>query len=519
MTAKQEVLGYRHQMGRTIWFVSVATLVCLPLILCLSFGAEFINLANESAAYRFFYAIRLHYGPDLTAWLPQGQLVTAIQQLITSLLPSLTGDNLRGSLNLFSLCTIGMVSVISVTAIFLAASSSAATWLDRLALSVVTLAPIYVFPGSLMWLWPDYLALNVALAALVVALFQWELHRYAASSIRCALYGALAGSIAANKISMIVLAVPLIAVAANHGTSLKAFFGRAGIAAITAIIAFAFWWLAVGLFRAEWSTAVAMKWWRFVMNPGAEPGFSVWEYLLTPYGLAALWFATALLTFTANMRRRAGAVIVISAGLSMIAVWKRPAGTTLSETALSLLVFGAMLFTMTKPSKLRFASAVGMAITFVAASVASRQPVIVYSVIAGSKPHGDEQWAFFNLVQRRAAGREIVYFLPNNHYQHGDVFLLLLKGAADFGTWSIGGSGAALLRRLGFDIAFVTEHDDASEPRPALSKRKVWVWINADRLRDVEEHFPELADAENAGRHEVIQLPRSAATGHIVDPR
>jgi hypothetical protein len=507
-------------MARAIWLLGVAALVLLPLIWCLTFGADFIALANESVAYRFFYSIRIHAGPDLTAWLPQGQLVTSIQHLIVWLLPDLTAESLRSSLNVFSLWSIGTIAAISVGALCLAATSK--NWLDRATLSIVALVPLYVFPGTLM-LWPDYLALNVALAVLCVALFQWEWHRDEGSSIRCALYGVLAGSIAANKISMIVLTAPLVVLAATHGARLKVALTRIGIAAVGTVLAFGFWWLAAGLFRVDWLIAVLPKWWQFVTNPGGEPGFAAWSYLWGVYGLAVLWFVLALvIAAVGRLRDRAalapGTTALIAATLCIVAIWRRPAGTTLADTALVLLALGAMLFTFAKRSIASDAVIAAAALAFAAAAISSGQPRIMYAVIAGSRPAGDEQWRFFDRVKQNAAGHEVIYFVPNNHYQHGDVFIFLLKGVSDFGTWNVGRGGEALLRRLGVNVAFVSGHPIPVRSEPALSDGKVLVWINAARLRNVEDHYPLLTEAaaRPGSNHDVISLPHAAATGHIV---
>jgi hypothetical protein len=504
-------------MARAIWLVGVASLVFLPLIWCLIFGAEFISLANESAAYRFFYSVRIHSGPDLTAWLPQGQLITSIQNLIVSALPDLTAENFRSSLNAFSLWSIGTIAAVSVVALSLAAVSRRANWLDRMTLSVVALVPIYAFPGALMWLWPDYPALNVALAVLCVALFQWEGHRDDGSPIRCVLYGVLAGSLAANKISMIVLGAPLVVLAAGSGAPPRVFLARIAITAVGALLAFAFWWLAAAQFRIDWLIAVLPKWWQFVTNPGAEPGFVVWPYLWGVYVLVVLWFGLALVVATKGMRA-VGATALLAALLCVAAVWKRPAGTTLADTSLVLLAFGAMLFTFSKRSIAGDALIAAAALAFTGAVVFSNQPRIMYAVIAGSRLAGDEQWRFFSRAKQEAAGRKLTYIVPNNHYQHGDAFIFLLKGAADFGTWNIGRDGEALLRRLGVNIAFVSDHGPPIGAEAALSDGKVLVWINAARLRGVEDHYPFLTDALSRPEsvHDVIELPYSAARGHIV---
>jgi hypothetical protein len=418
--------------------------------------------------------------------------------------------------NGFSLWTLASVSAVSVCGLVLGSASM--NWLDRLTLSVVALVPLYVFPAAVIWLWPDYLALNIALVVLTVALFQWEWGRDRGSWIRCAVYGVLAGSIAANKISMVVIAAPLVVLAATHHATVKTTIARAGIAGISAVLALAVWLGAAGLFQMEWLRALLPKW-LAVINMGPEAGFTAWPYLWRSYALTVLWFAVALLVAATGMGDRrtyaVGAMTLVSALLCIVAIWKRPAGTTVSDTALVLLGLGGMLFTFSKRSIASVATIAAGALAFIGAAMLSERPSIMHAVIAGSQPSGDEQWKFFELVKQKGAGREIVYFVPDNHHQHGDVFMLLLKGASDFGTWNVGDNGAAFLQRLGVNIAFVSGPDVPIETSPS---GKLFVWINATGLRDVEDHYPLLTDAAN-GRgttHDVIELPHTAAIGHIV---
>src|SRR5882724_12119665 len=95
----------RDQASRAIWLILVSAILSLPLIWCAIYGAEFINFANESLAYRFFYSVRLHAEADPTAWLPQGQLISSLQHLMTWRLPELTPQTFRSSANAFSAWT------------------------------------------------------------------------------------------------------------------------------------------------------------------------------------------------------------------------------------------------------------------------------------------------------------------------------------------------------------------------------------------------------------------------------
>jgi hypothetical protein len=510
-------------MGRTIWFLGVAVFILLPFGWCVTSRADFINFANESAAYHFFYSLRLHVGSDVTAWLPQGQLITSIQHLITWQLPHLTAENLRSSLNTFCIWSLVVNSVVAICAVSLSAMSPSVNWTDRFLLSVVVLSPLYALPGALMWVWPDYLALNVSLAALCVALFQSEWRRNGRGMMsHAALYGALAGSIAANKISIAVLAGPLIVLAIMRDATPVTAIVRALVAAAAVVLAFAFWFFAVGMFRLDWFLSVLPKWYALVSNPGGDADFSAMSYFLGGYGLTALWFSVAFGIAASSVRDNrvlaVGATAIVTVLLCVIAIGKRPAGTTVNDTALVLLALGAMLFTTSDRSPMVKTAIAAGALVFFATAMLSGSLYILRNTIVWSKQTADEQWDFYDRVRQDASGHPIIYFVPNNHYQHGDVFILLLKGAADFPTWNISGDGKGVLRRAGVNVTFVSEAAfpngwDESPPRRALL-----VWINSQRLRAVEEMYPVIAEAIKwpSARHEVIDLPRSAATGHIV---
>jgi len=76
------MIFHRHFAARSVWLIVVSTIILLPLIWSITSGAEFINFASESLAYRYFYSVRLLAASDATAWLPQGQLITALQHII-----------------------------------------------------------------------------------------------------------------------------------------------------------------------------------------------------------------------------------------------------------------------------------------------------------------------------------------------------------------------------------------------------------------------------------------------------
>jgi hypothetical protein len=519
----EKMIFHRHVAARSVWLIVLSTIILLPLIWSVAFGAEFINFANESLAYRYFYSVRLHAGADATAWLPQGQLITALQHIITWQLPYLTPQTFRSSTNAFSIWTIAITSIVAITGLLIAALARRVTWRDRCLLSIVALVPIYALPGALTWIWPDYIALDFALATLCVAAFQYEWQSDDRRPlIRLILYGVLAGTIAANKISMVAIAFPLVALALTMPATPVGVILRALLSGCIAALTFAFWFLAAGMFRPGWLTNMLPHWFAFISNPGGDDGFSVIPYLFTGYGIAALWLAIAFAIVAASARNSRAAVVgtaaFISVMLCVISIWKRPAGTTVGDSALIFLAIGAMLIGISRPSRILTATIALGAVAFLGAAINSAQLYSARSAIIWSKTAGSEQWDFFEKVRKQAAGHPILYFVPNNNYQFGDVFIIALKGSTDFATWNMARTGPAILARIGVNMTFVSEHAFPSGWNEPIPSGVLLVWLNAHWLRPVEDHYPLLSDAKTkAGvKYEVTDLPSSVATGHVV---
>jgi hypothetical protein len=517
------MMSYREVTARSAWLLVVSTIILLPLIWSITSGGEFINLGSESLAYRFFYSIRLHAESDPTAWLPQGQLITSIHHVITWLLPRLTPETFRSSANAFSLWSMAVVSAVAIAALSIAALARRVTWKDRCLLSISALAPIYAMPGAILWLWPDYYALDVALSLLCVASLQYEWHtKDQRPFLRFVVYGILAGSVAANKISMVAVAFPLLALALVKQASFALFIARAILLGFSAALTLTFWFFAAGMFRIGWLVNVLPNWFAFVSNPGGDEGFSAVPYLLSSYGIAALWLAAAFGLLVANSRDRRGAAVgvasLVSALLCVISIWKRPAGTTVGDSALIFLALGAMLISISGRSQILRAIVAFGAVAFVAAAVHTGQWYTVRNAIISSKLAGDEQWEFFEKVRVQADGRPIIYFIPDNNYQYGDVFIVVLKGSTDFPSWNMARTGRALLDRIGLNITFVSEYAFPSGWNEPIPNGASLVWINSPSHRPVEDHYLALSDAKTkAGvKYEVTDLPRSAATGHVL---
>jgi hypothetical protein len=497
---------------RLLWFLVVSAAAFAPLLLFLVNGADFSGVASESLGYRFFYSMRLYAGPDLTAWLPQGHLVTTLEHVINYfVLPTLDGslDRLRAALNTFSYWTIAIINVTIVAVFLLAAAARSITWQDRALLTIVAFAPIYANQYAISYaLWPDYYLLDVYFIAAAVVFFQWQWRSGSTARpwLRTVGVGVFVGLLTVNKISMLFVGGPLVAaVALSPEISWRTALGRTAIAAAAAIATFTFLYCAAGLFQIAWISGATRAWLKLVTNPGGDQGFL--ELILnfkTHYHYAVMviwWLATLAMAVTALIRARCRSVqtlAIMAAALlgSLVCILflkTRPAGTTFGEVCCQLMGYGAIFMTITPWPRAARASISAMAFAFLIATAISRpfDPVIWWAT--KSSKVADEQWQFFQNVMAHAGANGVRYYIPNNNHQFSDVFIMLLKGASNFATVDVTGSGRWILDKYAPGLSFVFDREQSGlESIPANS---TVVWYDADWLENVPNHFPRLAAA------------------------
>lgn len=510
---------------RVLWLVLVTTLVLIPISWCL-LEADFTQFGSESVAYRLFYSLRLQAGPDPTAWLPQGQLISSLQNVIVWFMPRVTADNLHASIQIFSRATLVLISSITVIACMFAVASKTTRWQHLLTLSIAILAPTYLLPGTLMW-WPDYYAMNAALAVLGVAIFQHEWSRNISSSrselIRAVLYGVFLGSIVANKVSMIVIALPIIIAYLARPSSLRTAILRTCVIGSTALLTFAFWFSAFGYFRIGWTRIVFWKWLAFLFNPGGEAGFDLVVNFSNVYSLTLWWLLAALAAALVCCRNQRSLFTtlagLISGLLCLLAVWKRPAGTTTAEIAILLLAIGGMMAAVSR-GFINHLLLIPSALVLLFSVQQHRQIFLVRDAMLASAPISSEHWTFYERVRSLASGRPVLYFVPDNHFQYGDVFIILLKGSSAFPTWSMATDGKALLSRLGLEIAFISEYNFALRWSGPVPERAVVVWFDSKTTAStVESRYPIISTlkAKDTVVVDVTNLPASQVLGHILN--
>jgi hypothetical protein len=115
------------------------------------------------------------------------------------------------------------------------------------------------------------------------------------------------------------------------------------------------------------------------------------------------------------------------------------------------------------------------------------------SVISASNVQAEPRWAALQLTNEKAMGRRVIFFIPDNRYHAQDLFIILLKGTADMGSWNISARGRPTLERFAPGLEYRTNQSDAPPNMPASNA--VYIWNDTLGLPPVESFFPELRTA------------------------
>ena len=510
--------------SRSVFCLALIIVLLFPLSLAILYHADFINVASESLAYRFFYALRTQGVPDPTAWLPQGQLASAMQSawivISTPQLP-LDADHLRVTMNQFSIASLISFNLIGICTLIAAFRSS----LDRAQLGFLA---IFVFSITYcikhnygMLLWPDYYLLNVNLA--LAALFLFMKRRLSSDvpntrETLCA--GIFTGLIAANKITMAIVAAPYLLVLffnCRDAKSKSIFATQIGILTIgTWFLVF----LAVGGFHISWLIHVLPHWYDFLIHPGGDEGFGAFTYLFSVYEVAGVILIVGFLGALPTIKTKPDAWLfgglTIAVLVNTVAVLKRPAGTTMFDMALVEMVFGFAFLTMVQNNKLKSRLAMALAIVAMVDAGLTFPAQRFVNDLKESRARADEQWSFFHTAVEYAGNRPATYYLPENNHQFGDLFIIALKGSSAFPTWALSKGGQVALNpffpnlQFRFDGSMPAPNDPATTP--------VVIWIDKIGAAPLSEQYPTLAQVlRGHANSESVPMQHSGTIGHIID--
>ena len=506
--------SYKHTPKLSYLFVGIAALLfCLPPLWFYLAQVEHIYIANESAAYRYFFAYRLLFGSVDVIWLPQGQLLSFFQETILRILHLFPyfRDSLRDSINAFSYITLALFCVLTVFIFWKAAADHRLLLFQKLAVYFAGCAPVWscASAGISYQYSSDYYGLSIVLCPYVVYFFARAL--VAQGTWReCFWAGLFAGVMAANKISLLILGltalVPLVSKSLPHVRNVLL-----GSAAALGGIIIGFFGVFLLLYNGHMGTVVSVlnQWLKFASNPGSEPGFwtNFWEVLsqynyqyFLPVFLFLLGWAGCTLISQWKKSHRIELTVLGSfcwiftvVSFALYTVVKRPANTTLFEvnmiiiTAIALLI--VLLAHIKPPHKM-------LTFLFVlwAISILLNPAMQHYTPkMEASKESAQKYWEVHEFVAQQHAPKFAL--MPNNEYGRASIEMAMLKGFSDFPTWEIN-RGLSDLQKLFPGISFQTtqSHSGMSLEQPYPAKSTV-VWFDRADLNPLIKNFPQLRSA------------------------
>ena len=484
----------------------------MPLILNIAYRADPLTIANESLAYRFLFSERLLNGEGSSVWVLAGFLTTAIQTTILkviNLCSAFPQGDLQDRTHWFAYLFTGGIVVSGVFVYLTAAAQRSMRIVDLALLGLVGLGPLYVTRtiGFYYYSLPDYYHLNVLLALLAVWFFQLAWHcrecdlspSYA--TLRVILAGLFTGAICANKVTMAIIAVPLLlAVVFRRDAKALGVVRDTLLALAACVIGFLFviWWFY--LFKFSAVRGMFGVWIATIRNPGGESSFwsSDFRNYLTSYSygyiIAFYLFAVAVaMGFAVRASKRSALRFgVLTASLAGGVAWtyfvmKRPAGTTFFEGAVALMgLSGIALTTITRQ---RFGTLlVGLvAFGWTCFAVCTFQLRESIDTMVLSKPWADEMWRLHRELLEFAKGRAIVVIHPRNEYGYGGVEEFLLKGTADVQTWNVSANGRPILDRYAPRMTF--RHEYGTNPNAPFPAGAVVFWVDRPEFPPLVERY------------------------------
>jgi hypothetical protein len=484
-------------------------LASLPVALVIYYQAECMTFGSEAVAYRFFYSYRILNGERGNLFFPQGYLLSAAQHLVLLAIGGHKADanSLRWALNQFSIATLVLNTAVLVAAATVVSLVRGITWSDRFVLAGVGLGPMYATSGQGFQhsLWPDYYHLDVALNALGLALCQvvWRRSDLGRSWSWALAAGGFVGMATANKITAAVCGLGLVILLVfRSGNRLTGVISRSCLVAIGTVAGCAMPVLAFYGFDIGAAQQAFPSWLAFLRNPGGDAGFysEISRYLVGNHlGLFVALYLVSLGMLAFDLARNSDwqrgmllAAMLALGAILLYSVLRRPAGTSIFEAAVFLGGFGGLMLTVLRSSRLRTAIVTAFCTATLIAAVGYFPWRSAIHQVAASRQEARIRWDVFNYAKTKAAGRPLVFFIPNNSYHAQDVFIVLLKGSAEPFGWAMSGHGRALLDRFapGLEFRFV------GQPAPGPHYRDaVYAWNDAAGRKPVQAFFPELRDA------------------------
>ncbi len=180
---------------------------------------------------------------------------------------------------------------------------------------------------------------------------------------------------------------------------------------------------------------------------------------------------------------------------SVYFVMRRPAHSTLFESAVFVLVLGAMLLTLVEdwPPARKAILASGAA--WAVLSLVTFPFRDSYELVAGSGERARTKWAAFEEARRIAGSQPMEVIIPDNFHHHEGVFELLVKAASTFPGWATSPGGRAVVLDRYAPGLSVRYAGGVPGPGAPYAGGRVLVWFDRPGAPALTLQYPALADA------------------------
>ena len=445
---------------RLLWILAaVVSLAALgiPFLIHSASNYTYLHFAHENLSYRYFFNIRVLDGQGSAVWLPQGQLISALQNFIAFGIARFGGYSLldvERTLDLYgflsNLLILGSYFAVALTAVLV----RNLTWFDRAMVLMVAPLTVFIIKGVAFYyiLLPDYYPLSIVLISATVLLVLVQLRSRAGFSWKnIVITGAFCGLAASNKLTLAGPAgLAVLIAAARAPFSVGLFVGRLVVAGIVGAIVLLLVFITCYLLDIREALRAFGYWFRFLQSAGAET-HEFWRtnFLLYLFGFnyihtwvifaaALVWFGLAVAWKKAWISR-AGIVffgVVFVSSLLYAGLIKRGAGSTFFELCCALLGLAAICLAVSlDPRRHQMAC-----IAVVGAGIISGFSLYEYRQTWHTAKRWGEMtrlaWEIFHT--RRNFGWNVEILEPNSEYALSSAEELIDIGTGVSGGWGFG---------------------------------------------------------------------------------
>ena len=430
-------------------FVFLITITSFQTLSYILLDGEYIHIANETVAYRFFYAERSLLGEPITVGV--GYLVGLIQQLVYLFVNhriTINAENLNIGINLFSNLTNLIILTMQCIVITITFFSKKIYYSQKIIILSLSLTMQYGFGFQEVYYsyMPDYLHLNMVIALWLVYVYIVNFNevdsRELNSKVNFYLF-ALMGIALTNKITLLpLMALSMLPIlfnkSENNKTKLTTLLSQLFLAIFLFVLTHFIFYL--GSF--DNLLAASKIWFRFVLSPGGDPSWTPSSdelKSLNVYFYSIIYFCAIFIFFIVNkIKYNKYSIFIIFNVLAVTfyvyAVYKRPASTTLFESTQWTLCIASMLIATSFTNKFRyFYCCLILLVSFITYPTFSR----TISHFNTSKIYFKERKEFFDRGNFLSKNRKQIIILEDNSYHHEGIHELLIKGASDFPSWDI----------------------------------------------------------------------------------